>query len=112
MTHRTYIPRGEQWQSISFGSGIVVSEGDSMALVVRSELGTIAPGAKFVWRTASAGDPYPAGDRHFFTSPSWQEIAGDYGFRTYLVAPEPSTGTLIALGLAGMAFARRYGHLS
>ncbi len=65
--HKSSIPRVEHWQSISLGEGFAVAEGESLALVVRAELGTAAPGTKFIWRTATSGDPYPDGlaDRKF-----------------------------------------------
>jgi hypothetical protein len=112
-THQSDIPLAEHWQSISLGAGVAVAEGDSMALVVRVELGTAAPGAKFVWRTADSDDPYPEGDRHVFISNGWQEIPGDYGFRTFVVAvPEPTVASLVWIGIIGIAIAQRKGLVS
>lgn len=100
---------------------IDVTVGDSFAIVVQSDyqpLG-IDPRESYQWIGSRSGgaatiapDPYLGGAAYSGTSDSFWALAitgpaGDFGFRTFVTVPEPSSLAVLAIGGFGVLVRRR-----
>jgi hypothetical protein len=100
---------GEFFNIDVISSAIAVNPGEVLAVVLRAPDADTALN-RYQWFNGPNADDYLGGDPYSRISGSWTQSAGDAGFQTLVVIPEPSSSLSLLAG-AGLlaAFARRRG---